>query len=216
MKLAFIGIGKVGYALAHNLEAKGHQIAIAHNDATSQSVIDAMAKNPAFIHHTIQDAINWSDLVFLATPFKLNQSILENLEFNGKVLVDCTNPVGPGICHGLQSHISGAEKVQEWAPSSKVVKAFTVYGFENLQNANFLKANIKPVMPIAGNDREAKEIIGNISTELGFNPLDVGSLDQSLHLEHMTLLWVKMVRLNGHNPNFTWAYLERSETKNQH
>jgi predicted dinucleotide-binding enzyme len=45
--------------------------------------------------------------------------------------------------------------------------------------------------------------------ELGFLSKDTGDLSMALHLEHMTLLWVKMVRRNGHNPRFVWAYLEK-------
>ena len=64
-------------------------------------------------------------------------------------------------------------------------------------------------MLIAGNDAEAKAQVGILNTDLGFETLDVGDIPQALHLEHMTLLWVKMVRANGHSPHFTWAYLER-------
>ncbi len=135
--------------------------------------------------------------------------ILQPLDFKGKSLVDCTNPVGPGITHGLESKLSGAEKVQEWVPSAQVVKAYTIYGFENLENPSFPNYNVKPVMLMAGNDEDAKKQVETLNTDLGFQTLDTGNLSQALHLEHMTLLWVKMVRANGHHPNFTWAYLER-------
>ncbi len=209
MKLAFIGIGNVGFALADNLQKKGHEIIIAHDDEKSSSVRKAKEKNPNFKALPLQEAINESDIVFLATPFGINQSILEPLQFHGKILVDCTNPVGAGISHGLESKISGAEKVQEWAPDAKVVKSYTIYGYENLMNSNFPNFNIKPVMLIAGDDAEAKNMVSLLNTDMGFETLDVGVLSQALHLEHMTLLWVKMVRVNGHHPNFTWAYLER-------
>ncbi|WJR76614.1 hypothetical protein [Bradyrhizobium sp. NP1] len=45
--------------------------------------------------------------------------------------------------------------------------------------------------------------------QLGWRPYDVGGLEQALHLEHMTMLWVRMVRVNGHSPDFVWAVLER-------
>ena len=64
-------------------------------------------------------------------------------------------------------------------------------------------------MLIAGDDTHAKTKVASLNTDLGFETLGVGSLSQSLHLEHMTLLWVKMVRAQGHHPHFTWAYLER-------
>ncbi|MEM9548441.1 MAG: NADPH-dependent F420 reductase [Bacteroidota bacterium] len=209
MKLAFIGIGNVGFALANNLQKKGHDVTIAHNDVQSESVVKAQAKNSSFSALPIQDAIDKSDLIFLATPFKFNEEIVKPLDFKGKVLVDCTNPVGAGISHGLKSEVSGAEKVQEWASSANVVKSYTIYGFENLINSSFPNYNVNPVMLIAGNDVEAKNQVRLLNSDLGFETLDVGELSQSLHLEHMTLLWVKMVRANGHHPNFTWAFLER-------
>jgi len=209
MKLAFIGIGNVGFALANNFEGKGHHIVIAHDDPQSESVSEAIKKNARFSVKPIQEAISEADAVFLATPFKFNQEILKPLDFMGKTLVDCTNPVGAGISHGLESKVSGAEKVQEWATNAKVVKSYTIYGFENLQNPTFSNYGVKPVMLIAGNDLNSKALITKLNTDLGFETLDVGDLSQSLHLEHMTLLWVKMVRVNGHHPNFTWAYLEQ-------
>jgi predicted dinucleotide-binding enzyme len=45
--------------------------------------------------------------------------------------------------------------------------------------------------------------------ELGWEPLDVGGLEQALHLEHITLLWVRMVRVMGHSPHMVWAMLSR-------
>lgn len=209
MKLAFIGIGNVGFALADNLEKCGHQIIIGHNDIYSETVSKAISQNNNFRTTAVQKAIDSSDAIFLATPFKANKDVLKPLKFGGKTLIDCTNPVGPGISHGLDSKLSGAEKVQEWALDGQVVKAFTIYGFENLIDASFPKYDVKPIMMIAGNNIDSKNIVTRLNTDLGFETLDTGNLEQSLHLEHMTLLWVKMVRRDGHHPNFVWAYLEK-------
>ena len=204
-----IGMGKVGSALAHNFWKKEHTIIIAHDDLKSESVLRAQRKNPDFTVMPVQEAINNADVIFLATPFHVNEKLLKPLRFQGKTLVDCTNPVGNGITHGLQSKISGAEKVQEWAPNACVVKSYTIYGYENLENTSFPEYNVKPVMLIAGNNMKSKQALSSLNSDLGFKTLDVGALSQSVHLEHMTLLWVKMVRVNGHHPNFTWACLER-------
>lgn len=209
MKLAFIGIGNVGFALANNLQTKGHKIIVAHDNVNSETVQEAINKNPAFIAKTIQEAIDDADIIFLATPFFINEQLLKPLHFQNKVLIDCTNPVGQGISHGLNSIMSGAEKIQEWAKNAQVVKAFTIYGFENLLDSRFTHYKVKPVMMIAGNDSKSKVLVAQLNHDLGFETLDTGNLDQALHLEHMTLLWVKMVRRDGHHPNFTWAYLEK-------
>lgn len=56
-------------------------------------------------------------------------------------------------------------------------------------------------MMYCGQDAAAKQIVGELIGQLGWHPLDVGGLEQALHLEQMTLLWVPMVRINGHSPN---------------
>lgn len=209
MKLAFIGIGNVGFALANHLEKKGHQISVAHDDQKNETVLTALRKNRNFSTATVQRAIDGAEVIFLATPFKANEMLLKSLRFQGKTLIDCTNPVGPEISHGLNSERSGAEMVQQWAPDATVVKAYTIYGFENLRDSAYPGYSVKPVMMIAGDDAVSKEKVILLNTDLGFTTLDVGPLERALHLEHMTLLWVKMVRKDGHHPNFTWAYLER-------
>jgi hypothetical protein len=90
-----------------------------------------------------------------------------------------------------------------------VVKAFTIYGFENFENSCYPGYNVQPVMMYCGNDSGAKKIAGELIAQLGWEPLDVGGLEQALHLEHMTLLWVRMVRVNGHSPSMVWAMLTR-------
>lgn len=44
MKIAFKGIGNVGFAIANNLQKKGHQIIIANNDLNSGSVKKALER----------------------------------------------------------------------------------------------------------------------------------------------------------------------------
>jgi hypothetical protein len=157
MIIAFIGIGNVGSALACNLERRGHQIIIATNNKDSKSVVKAISSNPFFVVKNIQDAVNEADIVFLAVPFRANEEVLRGIEFNGKTLVDCTNPVGPGVTHGLNGQKSGSEMVQQLAPTANVVKAFSIYGYENFYNSAFPKYNVKPLMLIAGNDNKSKE-----------------------------------------------------------
>ena len=210
MKIAFLGIGNVGFAIANNLQKAGYSIIVGTNDMSSKSIVKAKQRNQAFEYASPQQAIDAADeVVFLSTPFQANKQVLEGLKFGGKTLVDCTNPVGPGLTHGLNNVQSGSEMVQELAADANVVKAFSIYGFENFVDSSFPAYNVKPAMLIAGNDNTAKLQAGILIEALGYQTVDTGALHQALHLEHMTLLWVKMARVNGHHPNFVWAYLEK-------
>lgn len=211
MNIAFIGYGNVGAPLADHLQRLGHAVMLAAHDAASSSVKKALARNPKLRVAEPRDAVRAADVVFLATPFDANESALQPLsdELAGKVLVDCTNPVGPGLKHGLDSVQSGSQRVQQLAPRARVVKAFTIYGFENFENPVYPGYNVKPAMLFCGNDADAKRTVATLIEQLGWEPLDVGGIEQALHLEHMTLLWVRMVRVNGASPNLVWAALRR-------
>ena len=211
MKIAFLGIGNVGAPLAGNLAKAGHEVTIAARDPQSQSVQKALAAYPGLAVLPAREALSKADVVFLATPFAANETALKGIEsdLKGKVLVDCTNPVGAGISHGLDNKMSGAESVQALAPGAHVVKAFSIYGYENFIDSHYPAAKEPPAMLIAGDDGAAKETVAKICADLGWKALDVGPLSSSLHLEHMALLWIKMARLQGKGPGFVWAVLER-------
>lgn len=210
MKLAFIGIGQVGGALAGNLLRSGHEVMAAAREPHSDRVKSALQAHPALRVLEPGAAVQAAEVVFLATPYGANPGALAGLDLAGKVLVDCTNPVGPGLTHGLQSRTSGAEEVQRLAPRARVVKAFTIYGFENLRDSAYPGyGNLRPAMLLAGDDPAAKALVSGLCTELGWQPVDAGPLSSSLHLEHLTLLWIKMGRAQGKGPGFVWALLER-------
>lgn len=211
MTIACIGYGNVGAPLADHLQRAGHTVILAARDAGAGSVRDLLRRNPGLTVATPDKAVAAADVVFLATPFGANESVIPPLagDLAGKVLVDCTNPVGPGLTHGLKSEQSGSARLQALAPAAKVVKAFSIYGFENFEDNAFPDANVKPAMFFCGADAEAKRMVSHLIADLGWEPLDVGGLEQALHLEHMTLLWIRMVRMGQRSPHLVWAALQR-------
>ncbi len=213
MKIAFIGVGNVGAPLADHLQRLGHGVTIAARDPNSKSVQVALGRNASLVVQPPLEAVASAEVVFLATPFAANEAALAevNTALDGKVLVDCTNPVGANLSHGLHSQQSGAEQVQRFAPSVKVVKAFTIYGFENFEDNRYPGyGDLKPAMLIAGDDTVAKQTVASLCEALGWEPVDVGPLAMSLHLEHMTLLWIQMARVQGQGSGVVWARLCKS------
>ena len=211
MRLAFLGCGNVGGTLADRLKRLGHGVTLATADPASASVRKALARNPALAVAPPAEAVAAADVVFLATPYGANAEALSPVApaLAGKVLVDCTNPVGPGLTHAPGAARSGSEAVQALAPGARLVKAFSVYGFENFEDASFPGRPLLPAMFLCGDDAGAKAAVSALAADLGFEPLDTGGLVQALHLEHMTLLWVRMVRVGGASPHLAWARLSR-------
>lgn len=211
MKLAFIGAGKVGAPLAAHLADAGHEVVLAAAREGSSSVAQALARSKRLTARPLAEAVKDAEVVFLATPYQANEGILRPIAeaLAGKVLVDCTNPIGPGLSHGLESERSGSQAVQALVPKARVVKAFSIYGFENFENPAYPKYDVKAAMLFCGDDAAAKASVAPLIADVGFEPVDVGGLAQALHLEHMTLLWVRMVRAHGQSPHLVWAALRR-------
>ena len=211
MTIAFIGVGNVGAPLAARLAESGHEVVLAQTQDGSSTMATALARSKHLVSRPVADAVRGAEVVFLATPFQANEAVVRPLAdaLAGKVLVDCTNPVGPGLTHGLNNARSGSEFVQSLAPKARVVKAFSIYGFENFENPSYPAYSVKPAMLYCGDDAAAKARVGPLIADVGFEPVDVGGLVQALHLEHMTLMWVRMVRVAGQSPNIVWAALRR-------
>lgn len=212
MTIAFLGIGNVGSALAIRLASLGYRVHVAARDAGSPHVQAAIQKEPRLKVLPVEEAARSSDIIFLATPFQAVEEVLGSIgDINGKIVVDCTNPVGPGLSHGLKGSESGGEFIQRLIPSAHVVKAFSVYGYENFLDNNYSGyGDLKPAMLLAGNDADAKVAVMELCTRMGWHPVDTGDISMSLHLEHLALLWIKMARAQGRGAGFVWAMLERN------
>jgi hypothetical protein len=116
------------------------------------------------------------------------------------VIVDATNPLvsvqnaPPALALGHTD--SGGEQVQRWIPGARVVKAFNTIGNAHMVNPTF--ADGPPDMFICGNDAEAKWIVSELCTELGWpGAIDIGGIEGARLLEPLCILWVTYAMQSG-------------------
>lgn len=191
MKLGFIGVGQVGGTLARRLGGKDHSIYLAsrHKD-DAKTVALATEIGPHAKVLSLQETVDGSDIIFLATPWSENKTILSGLQrLDGKILIDCTNPLKPDLS-GLVTpdSTSGAETIQSLLPRTKVVKALNTVGYNVMANPEFKGG--RALMYYCGNDAEAKTFVQQLLLELGFEPIDAGALLHARLLEPLALLWI--------------------------
>ncbi len=210
-RIAVLGYGNVGQALASGFLAAGTPVVFGVNPTNPPGAEAARAAAPALASAEIAEAaeaVGTADVVVLAVPFAALTDLLPPLAdaATGKVVIDATNPVGPGFTHGIGT-TSGAQRVAELLPGAHVVKAFNTYGFENLGTAPPAPHGVAPMSPFAGDDADAKSIVAALVADMGWEGVDVGPLAAALDLEHLALLWIRMVRMGGHDPHLVWAAL---------
>lgn len=211
MKIAFLGTGNVGGALATRLAEAGHTVVLAARDLNSGSVQKTLARHGAITAKAIPAAVAEAEAVFLATPYAAAEAALAAAgDLSGKILVDCTNPIGAGLKLVTGPDDSGGETIQRLQPAAHVVKAFTIYGFENFEDPSYPGyGDLKPAMLLCGDHDAANRAVAGICAELGWEPIITGDVSHSRYLEQMTLLWIQMARAQGRGAGFTWAMLKR-------
>lgn len=191
MKIAILGAGGVGSTLGAGWAAKGHAVRYGARNPGSDKVRNAIAATVGASAAGIADAVAWSDAVVLATPWSGNEDTLRAAgDFGGKPLLDATNPLTPQFTLALGHTDSGAEQVQRWAPSAKVVKIFNSTGFENM--ANPVYPGGRAAMVYCGSDAAAKSVARQLAADLGFEPLDIGALSDARYLEPAAMVWIKL------------------------
>jgi len=93
MKIAIIGTGNVGGALATKWSQAGHQILLGVKDQQNFKG-KALLENPNTTLHSIKDAVVASEVVLIATPAMYAVEVAKSLgDTSGKVIMDSMNIV---------------------------------------------------------------------------------------------------------------------------
>jgi len=212
MRIAIIGAGNVGSTLGKAWGKKGHDIFFGvrnpKDDKTRQFVQIIGSKAQA---GTVAEAAAFGEVVVLATPWPATEAAVRAAgNLRGKIVIDCTNPLKPDVS-GLEVGFttSGAERVAQWAKGAKVFKAFNTTGSNNMTDP--VINGIRTVMFVCGDDGEAKPVVMQLASDIGFDAVDAGNLEQSRLLEPWAMLWISLAYLGGMGCDFGFALLRRGK-----
>jgi 8-hydroxy-5-deazaflavin:NADPH oxidoreductase len=125
---------------------------------------------------------------------------LSPANFAGKVVIDATNPLDFSGGFPPKLAISGedslGERIQRSLPAAKVVKAFNTIGNPYFVDPVFTEG--RPTMLIAGDDGDAKRIVGDVLADFGRpDPVDIGGIEGRRELEAICIAWVKIGGARG-------------------
>lgn len=195
MKIAIIGAGNVGSALAISATRGGHRVTITdRNPGKAREIARATGAEAA---ESSTDAVRDADAIILALYFPAVEDVVRELgdALDGKILIDPTNNVDFENPVSTFEGTSNAEQLQAMAPNAKVVKAF---------NTAFASRQADPQVDgmaadgfVAGDDEEARAAVLELVRSMGFRPIDAGSLGMARALEAMALLNMTLQARNG-------------------
>ena len=202
MKIAILGAGNVGSALAARLVTAGHHVALAASHPDSPRLISAAAASGAEAT-TAAAATAAAELTILAVPFgavdaTLTAEVREAL--NGTVVVDVTNPLAGDFMSLTLGHTTSAgEQIAARLPEAYVVKAFNTIMAATLHSP--VLGGARQLLPVAGDDPAAKKTVIDLGDQLGFEAVDAGPISNSRYLEPAVELLIQLAYGQGLGAN---------------
>lgn len=193
MRVAIVGKGSVGKALAPNISSAGYNVVYGVRDP----------HNPKYLSDdriplaTVGQAVSDADIVILAINWPAVDGVLSECgDMTGKVLIDCINP------YDFQNNLApllaadqSAATIIAGKTAAKVVKAFNQVGALVMADAH--NREPKPLQFIASDHEDAKATVIKLAKVIGFDSRDAGGLDYARDLEGMARLWIAQAFWHG-------------------
>jgi len=187
-KVAIIGTGNIGTAVATNLVKGNRPIIIA--DRKIEKATALFQKLGSLVQPMeIPAAIKKADIIVFAVWFDAIKELLNKYatELQGKIIVDPSNPIAPDDKGGFKKIIGENESAGEiisllLPKNAKLAKALGTLGVASLAAAAFQKPEAA-VLFYATDDASISADIEQLIRDSGFESVRVGGIDQSIRLE---------------------------------
>lgn len=211
MRVAVLGTGMVGEAIASKLVALGHLIMMGSRSAGNEKAI-AWAKSAGAnaAQGTFADAAQFGEIVFNCT---LGMASLEALKLagegnlKGKILIDVANPLdsskGTPPPLAICNTDSLAEQIQRAFPDTRVVKALNTTHCQLMINPGLVPGDHDVF--VSGNDAQAKtQVVAILKDWFGWKSvIDLGDITTARGTEMLLPIWMRLwMKLGTSNFNF--------------
>lgn len=194
MKIGIIGAGFIGGTLARRLVSLGHEVVIANS--RGPDTIRELAADVGATAVTVTEAARGGEIVIVTIPERAVADLPKDL-FAGVpadvVVIDTGNyyPTRDGSIPAIQEGQPESAWVAEHL-GRPVIKAFNNIYFKSLLEKGTPKGTAGRVaIPVAGDPPDARAMVLRLVDELGFDPVDAGSIEESWRQQPGTPCYTK-------------------------
>ncbi|OYY89879.1 MAG: hypothetical protein B7Y45_09945 [Sphingomonas sp. 28-66-16] len=201
MKIAVIGKGRVGAAIAPVIARSGHEAVYGVRDPADPRY----ASDHGVPLKTMADAAGWADAILLAIGFDAIDDALAAMgPITGKILIDPINPYDfRNALAPLIAPDQSAAAILQAKTDAIVVKALNQVGSGVMADAP--DRALRPLQFVAADDAAARAAIIGLLVDCGFDARDAGGLDYARELEGMARLWIAQAFAHGMPATMAWV-----------
>ena len=205
MKIAIIGAGNVGGALATGWARKGHEVHIGARNSQSEKVQKLLSSHPSLEVFTVEEAVQRSEVILLATPPAAVKGIVDQMgDVSDKVIIDAMN----SVFVRPEPYANTGDALLDLTNSPHVVKCFNTTGFENMLDPVYDGSGVDMFM--AGDSDKAKQIARSLALDLGFAECyDMGGKDKFPLIEQFAMCWINLAIMQGEGRNMAFRLVKR-------
>lgn len=205
MKIAIIGTGNVGGALATKWANCGHEITLGVRDTTNFKGKELL-NNPNTTVDTITQAVKKSEIILIATPAITAVEVVQSLgNTEGKVIIDTMNIV---MGKGPSGFSNTTDAILANTQTKDVVKCFNTTGFNNMVNPIYNNTAIDVF--VAGDSLKGKDIATQLAKDAGFGECySVGGNDRFELMEKFAFFWINLAMFQGQGRDIAFKLLKR-------
>lgn len=176
MNIGIIGAGGIGQAFAAQVAKAGYEVIVSNSRGPEslKGLVSQLGRRAKA--GTRQEAAQ-ADVVVVAVQWQQLRAALSDLPaWNGRILIDATNPVvQPGFRIADLNGSTSSEVVASLAPGARVVKVASALT-PALLSADPKQAGGRRVLFMSGDDAAAKADVDGILEKVGFATIDLGAL----------------------------------------
>jgi len=198
--VGFIGSGNIGSTVARLAVDAGYDVVLSNSrgpETLTDLVVGLGARARAA---TAIEAAGAGDMVVVTVPFKAHRDVPVG-PLRGKVVIDTNNyyPQRDGHVAELDDESTTvSELLQQHLPDSRVVKAFNNIYFKTLGSLQRPAGSPeRSVLPIAGDDAEAKKQVSRFLDDIGYDAYDVGPLSEGWRYQRDTAAYASLYAPEG-------------------
>ncbi|WP_153546914.1 NADPH-dependent F420 reductase [Streptomyces sp. RB17] len=194
MRIGVLGTGNMADALATHWVRAGHQVTIGGRDVHKAERLATRIGGCVKPASLCAAAEFGQEVVLAALPFGAGVDVARDLHaaLEGKVLLDCSNRVGPGFRLLTEGGPSAAQQLAAAAPGAHVVKAFNLC-HEDVWRMQPPVFDGRPLaVPVCGDDETALARVGELVQDVGCEPVADGGLERAGLLEATAALFIAL------------------------